>query len=77
MPIKLEEIQYRINVIYDIICKNSEWLNCFLKSRGDIVIEELFLVMLNSNDTMREKILLKLANIMLKIIENSKSNQIA
>ena len=54
-----------------MICKSNEWMLKFIKSQGDIVAEQLYLIMLKSNDEMKEKIIIKLSNILLKIMQNS------
>ena len=43
-----------------MICKSNKWMLKFVKSQGDIVVEQLYLVMLKSNGEMKEKIIIKL-----------------
>lgn len=70
----MEELQYSINIIYNLLI-NANWMDDFRKTQGNVVIEELYLTMLKSMEPLSEKIKLILSKIMLKVLDHSVSSQ--
>lgn len=58
-----------VNIILTLTSK-PEWLTSFLDSKGHIVLEELLLTLLGSEDPSRDKIVVKLCHILIKVMEN-------
>lgn len=57
-----------INIIVGLMV-NSEWTKNFLNSEGHIVAEELLLSLLGSTDLNCEKIVIRLTQILSKVME--------
>lgn len=70
VPDNMEQLLYIIKIIQNLVV-NTEWMNDFLESSGQVVIEELIISLLGSVEPNCQKIVVRLSHILSKLMENS------